>query len=119
MKIPVLPPDINKSGYDFRIETHDGQKAIRFGLGAIKNVGDNAVEAILKVRQQNGLFTDIADFLRRVRPHRSVTRAAVECLIKVGAFDSLHPNRQQLLQALELLWDQACKRRSGTSGVVR
>jgi len=109
MKIPVLPPDINKSGYDFRIETHDGQKAIRFGLGAIKNVGDNAVEAILKVRQQNGLFTDIADFLRRVRPHRSVTRAAVECLIKVGAFDSLHPNRQQLLQALELLWDQAGK----------
>lgn len=116
MKIPVLPPDINRSGYDFCIEEHDGQKAIRFGLGAIKNVGDNAVEAILQVRKEGGPFIDIADFLRRTRPHRSVTRAAVECLIKVGAFDSLHPNRQQLLKALELLWDQAGKSSVFTSG---
>ncbi|MFA0779907.1 MAG: hypothetical protein RJAPGHWK_001414, partial [Candidatus Fervidibacter sp.] len=115
MKIPVLPPDINRSDYDFRIEEHNGQKAIRFGLGAIKNVGDNAVSAILQERQRGGPFTDLADFLRRVRPHRSVTRAAVECLIKVGAFDALHPNRQQLLQALELLWEQAGK---GTAPVA-
>lgn len=109
MKIPVLPPDINRSHYDFAIEEHGEQRAIRFGLGAIKNVGDNAVEAILKVRDEGGPFADIADFLRRVRPHRAVTRAAVECLIKVGAFDPLHPNRHQLLQALELLWEQAGK----------
>ncbi len=109
MKIPVLPPDINKSRYDFTIERYEGQQAIRFGLGAVKNVGDNAVEAILKVREEGGPFTDIADFLRRIRPQRSVTRAAVECLIKVGAFDSLHPNRNRLLQGLETLWEQAGK----------
>jgi len=109
MKIPVLPPDINLSNYDFTIEEHNGQKAIRFGLGAIKNVGDNAVEAILKERKQRGPFTDIAKFLKRVRPYRTVTRAVVESLIKVGAFDSLHPNRNQLLQALETLWEQAGK----------
>ncbi|MCS7266073.1 MAG: DNA polymerase III subunit alpha [Armatimonadetes bacterium] len=109
MKIPVLPPDINLSSYGFTIEERNGQKSIRFGLGAIKNVGDNAVETILKVRKQGGSFVDIVDFLRRVRPHRTVTRAVVESLIKVGAFDSLHPNRNQLLQALENLWEQSGK----------
>ncbi|MFN3422671.1 MAG: DNA polymerase III subunit alpha, partial [Armatimonadota bacterium] len=109
MKIPILPPDINLSSYDFTIEEHNGQRAIRFGLGAIKNVGDNAVEAILQAREQGGAFKDIADFLRRVRSHRTVTRSVVESLIKVGAFDSLHPNRNQLLQALETLWEQAGK----------
>lgn len=116
MKIPVLPPDINLSSYDFTIEELNGQRAIRFGLGAIKNVGDNAIEAILKSREQGGPFTDIADFLRRVRPHRTVTRAVVESLIKVGAFDSLHPNRNQLLQALEFLWEQAGKSAMPASG---
>ena len=116
MKIPVLPPDINLSSYDFTIEEINGRRAIRFGLGAIKNVGDNAVEAILQVRKEGGPFTDIADFLRRVRPHRSVTRAVVESLIKVGAFDSLHPNRNQLLQALEMLWEQAGKSAQPAAG---
>ena len=118
MKIPILPPDINLSSYDFTIETHNGQRAIRFGLGAIKNVGDNAVEAILKAREQGGAFKDIADFLRRVRPYRTVTRAVVESLIKVGAFDRLHSNRNQLLQALETLWEQAGKSVLPASGQV-
>ena len=116
MKIPVLPPDINLSSYDFTIEEINGQRAIRFGLGAIKNVGDNAVEAILQVRKEGGPFADIADFLRRVRPHRTITRAVVESLIKVGAFDSLHPNRNQLLQALEMLWEQAGKSAQPAAG---
>lgn len=118
MKILILPPDINLSSYDFTIEEHNGQRAIRFGLGAIKNVGDNAVEAILQARKQGGLFKDIADFLRRVRPYRTVTRAVVENLIKVGAFDSLHPNRNQLLQALEALWEQAGKSAQPAVGQV-
>ncbi len=118
MKIPILPPDINLSSYDFTIEEHNGQRAIRFGLGAIKNVGDNAVEAILQARKQGGPFKDIADFLRRVRPYRTVTRAVVESLIKVGAFDSLHPNRNQLLQALETLWEQAGKSAQPAVGQV-
>lgn len=116
MKIPVLPPDINLSSYDFTIEEHNGQRVIRFGLGAIKNVGDNAVDAILKVRGKGGPFTDIADFLKRIRPYRTVTKAVVESLIKVGAFDSLHPNRNQLLQALENLWEQAGKSSLPTEG---
>ncbi|MCX7642624.1 MAG: DNA polymerase III subunit alpha [Armatimonadetes bacterium] len=118
MKIPILPPDINLSSYDFTIEEHGGRRAIRFGLGAIKNVGDNAVEAILQARKQGGAFKDIADFLRRVRPYRTVTRAVVESLIKVGAFDSLHPNRNQLLQALETLWEQAGKSAQPAAGQV-
>lgn len=118
MKIPILPPDINLSSYDFTIEEHNGQRAIRFGLGAIKNVGDNAVETILQARGQGGAFKDIADFLRRVRPYRTVTRAVVENLIKVGAFDSLHPNRNQLLQALETLWEQAGKSAQPAAGQV-
>lgn len=117
MKIPVLPPDINKSSYDFTIEEigderagiGSQQRAIRFGLGAVKNISGAAVDAILQSRQDGGLFRDIADFLRRVRPHRTVTRPSVEYLIKAGAFDSLHPNRNQLLQALETLWEQAGK----------
>jgi len=118
LKILILPPDINLSSYDFTIEEHNGQRAIRFGLGAIKNVGDNAVEAILRAREQGGPFKDIADFLRRVRSHRTVTRAVVESLIKVGAFDSLHPNRNQLLQALETLWEQAGKSALPAEGQV-
>ncbi|MCS7185739.1 MAG: DNA polymerase III subunit alpha [Armatimonadetes bacterium] len=118
MKIPILPPDINLSSYDFTIEEINGQRAIRFGLGAIKNVGDNAVEAILQARGQGGAFKDIADFLRRVRPYRTVTRAVVESLIKVGAFDSLHSNRNQLLQALETLWEQAGKSAQPAVGQV-
>ncbi len=116
MNIPLLPPDINLSRQDFTIEEVKGQRAIRFGLGAIKNVGDNAVEAILQARKEGGPFRDIVDFLRRLRPHRSVTRAVVESLIKVGAFDRLHPNRNQLLQALEMLWEQAGKSGLPTSG---
>ncbi len=118
MKIPVLPPDINRSSYDFTIEEHQGRRAIRFGLGAIKNVGDNAVEAILKARSEGEPFRDILDFLRRVRSSRTVTRSVVESLIKVGAFDSLHPNRNQLLQALELLWDQAGRSGQTLAGQV-
>ncbi len=99
MGIPVLPPDINASGWDFEIEDVDGKPSIRFGLGAIKNVGQGAVELMIAERKANGRFKDLNDFARRV-DLRSTGKRALECLIKVGAMDSFG-NRAALLASLE------------------
>jgi len=86
MNIQVFPPDINVSEWDFVIEDCSvGSAVIRFGLGAIKNVGQAAVESILLVRK-NGIFKSLDDFIRRV-DLRQVGRRVLECLIKVGAID--------------------------------
>ncbi len=96
---PVEPPNINSSEWDFAIEDCENDSAvIRFGLGAVKNVGQSAVETILKARQQ-GLFQDINDFIRRV-DLRQVGRRALECLIKVGALDDIG-NRISLLDSID------------------
>jgi hypothetical protein len=87
MGIPVEPPDINTSGWDFSLEDRpDGKSAIRFGMGAIKNVGRAPVEAILKARG-NRPFSDINDLARRV-DLRGVGKRTLESLIQVGALDS-------------------------------
>jgi len=97
--IEVLPPDVNTSDYDFAIENrHDGQPVIRFGLGAIKNVGAQPVQLIMDARQE-GPFFDLTDFAKRV-DLRQVGRRALECLIKVGSFDRFGP-RTALLKDLE------------------
>lgn len=84
MEIEVLPPDINCSGLDFTIEEQaDGTPAIRFGMGAVKNVGEGPVETILVARQTGGAFRDLDDFCCRV-DLRQVNRRALESLIKVG-----------------------------------
>ncbi len=99
MGIEVLPPDVNTSGYDFTIEDREGQpSAIRFGLGAIKNVGQNPVDLIMAA-QADGPFTDLTDFAKRV-DLRQVGRRAMECLIKVGSLDRFGP-RLSLLNELE------------------
>ncbi len=97
LDIDVLPIDVNHSGLDFTIE---GGK-IRFGLGAVKNVGEGPVEAILAARQeQEGqLFAHIDDFCRRV-DLRQVNKRALECLIKVGALD-VFGERAQLLEIID------------------
>ncbi|MBN1813594.1 MAG: DNA polymerase III subunit alpha [Anaerolineae bacterium] len=99
MEIVVLPPDVNCSGLDFTIEERDGIPAIRFGLGAVKNVGEGPVETILAAREAGGLFRDLDDFCRRV-DMRQVNRRALESLIKVGA---LRPfgKRSQLLPIVD------------------
>jgi DNA polymerase-3 subunit alpha len=97
--VPILPIDINTSGWDFDIEDVDGEPSIRFGLGAVKNVGQGAVESILKERDQNGKFKDLNDFARRV-DLRAVGKRALECLIKVGAMDAFG-NRAALLASLD------------------
>ncbi len=100
MGIPVLPPDINASEWDFTIEDRpDGTSAIRFGLGAIKNVGHGPVELILQARREGGPFRDVKDFIQRV-DLRKVTKRPLESLIRAGALDSLGP-RQALLASVD------------------
>jgi DNA polymerase-3 subunit alpha len=99
MGVPVLPPEINSSRWDFDIEDIDGEPNVRFGLGAVKNAGQAAVELIIKERDANGKFTDLNDFARRV-DLRAVGKRVLECLIKVGAMDAFG-NRAALLASLD------------------
>jgi len=87
LNIPILPPDINKSMVDFDIEIlEDGKRAIRFGLGAIKNAGLAALGHILDERKANGEFTSLEDLCHRV-DLRAVGKRTMESLIRVGALD--------------------------------
>ena len=99
MGVPVLAPDINASGWDFEIEDIEGKPNIRFGLGAIKNVGQAAVELAIEERKKNGSFKNLNGFARRV-DLRAVGKRALECLIKVGAMDAFG-NRSALLASLD------------------
>jgi DNA polymerase-3 subunit alpha len=96
MQIRVLPPDVNQSDLNF---TPAGE-AIRFGLGAVKNVGHGAVEAVAMAREEGGPFTSIYDLCERVNLN-AINRRVVESLIKAGALDSLGGNRAQLMEALD------------------
>ncbi|MBU1221200.1 DNA polymerase III subunit alpha [Myxococcota bacterium] len=87
MGIEVLPPDINESMEDFTIVTQGGKKVIRFGLGAIKGIGDAAVENIINARKDTP-FTNIFDLTKRI-DSRKVNKASLECLIRSGALDSV------------------------------
>jgi DNA polymerase-3 subunit alpha len=99
MGIEVLPPDIRFSEWNFSIEDRpEGTAAIRFGLGAIKNVGNAPVEQIVQSRQE-GPFKDLYDLANRV-DLRQVGRRSLECLVKVGALDGFG-NRCALLEGLD------------------
>ncbi len=101
MKIPVLPPDVNKSESDFSIERGPkGQVGIRFGLGAIKGVGDGIVESIITERAENGNSTHLYQFCERIRPH-GLNKTALDALIKSGALDSIDDNRATSLEYQE------------------
>jgi DNA polymerase-3 subunit alpha len=93
MGITVLPPDVNDSVRNFAPVGDD----IRFGLGGIRNVGENVVDAIVQARKEKGAFTDFSDFLRKVDAV-VCNKKVIESLIKAGAFDSLgHPRKGLLL----------------------
>jgi DNA polymerase III subunit alpha len=94
MGIDVLPPDVNTSDHSFVVN----EKAIRFGLDAVKNVGHSAVEAILHARE-DGEIASIWDFCERV-DSRAVNKRAIECLVKCGALDSTGATRRGMLEAL-------------------
>ena len=95
MGIEVLPPDVNSSDHDFVVS----EKAIRFGLDAVKNVGHAAVEAILRAREDGAKLASIWDFCERVDA-RAVNKRAIECLVKCGALDSTGATRKGMLEAL-------------------
>jgi DNA polymerase-3 subunit alpha len=100
MGITVLPPDVNTSGWDFTIEDRDDDTAcIRFGMGAVKNVGHGPAEQIMMAIEEGGPFSDISDLARRL-DLRSVGKRALESLVKVGALDSLG-SRAALLESLD------------------
>ncbi|OGO18597.1 MAG: DNA polymerase III subunit alpha [Chloroflexi bacterium RBG_16_48_8] len=100
MGIDVLPPDINTCGMDFTIEERQNEPpAICFGLAAIKNVGESAVEILLGGREKHGPYENLQQFLRLV-DLRQVGKRALECLIRVGAFDR-YAQRSALLDSID------------------
>jgi DNA polymerase-3 subunit alpha len=105
MGIEVLVPDINESRMDFTV--HDGR--IRFGLSAIRNVGEGVVEKILEAREE-GPFSDFDDFIERVDPI-ALNKRTVESLIKAGAFDGVGHSRKGLFLVFESMLDATLERR--------
>lgn len=109
--VEVLPPDVNESLWPFNVVSPN----IRFGMGAVKNVGANAVEEIVRERQENGSFTGFINFCERVNLKNINTRV-IESLIKVGAFDNCEKyNRKTLLENLEMILAYCKKRQEESS----
>jgi DNA polymerase-3 subunit alpha len=102
MKIEILPPEINESLKHFAVLGN----RIRFGLTAVKNVGDAAMDAILSEREARGAFRSLFDFCQRV-DLRKVNRRVIESLIKCGAFDFLRVYRSQMLTSLGEVLDRS------------
>ncbi len=96
MGIEVEPPDVNSSAHDFAVV----EGKIRFGLNAVKNVGDSAARAIIAAREEGGPFTSIWEFTERVDP-QVVNRRALEALVKCGALDSTGSSRKGMLEVLD------------------
>jgi DNA polymerase III subunit alpha len=92
MRIQVLPPDVNESGRRFTVVG----ETIRFGLSAVKNVGDSCVDSIIAAREEGGPFQDIFDFCERVDP-KTYNKRTLESLIKCGAFDNVGPSRAAMV----------------------
>lgn len=98
MKLEVLPPNVNNCEYMF---TSQGDKSIYYGLGAIKGVGEAALESIVQERNENGLYADLFDFCRRI-DSRKVNRRVLEAMIRAGALDGMAPNRATLVASLSV-----------------
>ncbi|WP_078119173.1 DNA polymerase III subunit alpha [Thiosocius teredinicola] len=98
MKLKVEPPDVNRSSYMFTI---DGDDTVVYGLGAIKGVGEGAIEGIVEARQRDGVFRDMFEFCRRI-DLKKVNRRVLESLIRAGALDRLGANRATLMIQLPL-----------------
>ena len=102
--IKVLPPDINKSFLEYAPDNGN----IRFGLAAIKQVGEPVVEAIIKEREENGEFKSIFDFCKRI-DGKYVNKKSLEGLIKAGAFSNIEKSRKQLFENMEHILDVTSK----------
>jgi len=115
--MPVLVPDVNESVSDFSVGSVERDDAgrivggsIRFGLSAVRNVGEGVTDLVLAARADGGSFTDFHDFCERVDPV-ALNKRTIESLIKAGAFDSLGHPRRGLLAVFEQVVDDALKRR--------
>jgi DNA polymerase-3 subunit alpha len=110
MKIRVLPPDVNESGRRFTVVG----ETIRFGLSAVKNVGDSCVEAIIAAREESGPFEDIFDFCERVEAS-IFNKRTIESLIKCGAFDGTGYPRAAMLAVHGQAVERAAKGKTGAA----
>jgi len=104
--IAILPPDVNES---FRYFSVLNEKEIRFGLAAVKNVGETAIDSIIEVRKKDGKFSSFFDFCERVDLRR-VNRKVIESLVKCGAFDNLGIFRSQGMSVLDAAMDHAASK---------
>jgi DNA polymerase-3 subunit alpha len=105
--IAVLPPDVNRSAADFRVEAApDGKQAIRFALAAVKRVGQQAMKDLVSARDIRGPFESVADFAGRVDP-KLLNKMQLENLARAGAFDSLEKNRARMTMAAEVILRRA------------
>jgi len=100
LKIPVLQPDVNASMGDFSIEPTTKGHGIRFGLVAIKGVGEGLVDGIIADRTENGPYRHLFEFCDRTKPF-GMNRTALEALIRAGGLDSIEPNRKKLLNHVD------------------
>jgi DNA polymerase-3 subunit alpha len=107
----VLPPDVNHSRAEFTVE----DDKIRFGLGAVKNVGLGAIEKIVEARESEGPFRSLFDFTARV-DHRALNKRALDALIRAGAADALGGHRAQLMENLDQAISYGQARQAGRAG---
>jgi len=96
--VVIRAPDVNRSGADFEVAGGE----VLYALGAVRNVGLSAMEHLVAVREEGGPFRDLFDFLERIDP-RQVGKRGLENLARAGAFDTIHPNRAQILEAADSL----------------
>ncbi|MBL6595760.1 MAG: DNA polymerase III subunit alpha [Candidatus Puniceispirillum sp.] len=107
--ITVLPPDINKSLSGFAVEkrtTNGGELALRYALSAVKNVGAEAMSRLTEIRDADGRFASLRDFLQRL-PREVINRRQMEGLVRAGALDSIHKNRRELFENMDLILSHA------------
>lgn len=106
MNIRLLSPDINESGRQFSVSSGN----IRFGMLAVKGLGENAVDEIIRTRDEKGKFTDFSDFVNKME-FQSLNKRGVESLIKSGAFDSLGHKRSELMAIFSEYIDSVMRKR--------
>jgi DNA polymerase-3 subunit alpha len=121
LDVACLAPDVNASEAEFAVEPHgEGEHAVRYALGALKGVGEKAMEQLIEERRANGRFKSLDDFADRVDP-RLLNRRQIESLAGGGAFDGLSPNRACVFAAAETILAHASSaadaRTSGQGGL--
>jgi DNA polymerase-3 subunit alpha len=114
--VPLLPPDVNRSEAEFAVE----EESVRYGLGALKGVGEKAMEQLVEERRQNGPFASLDDLAERIDP-RLLNRRQIESLAAAGSFDTMAPERAGVFAAAEIILGEAAKaheqRETGQGGL--